>query len=184
MPKYKHLEYATQEETLAFANMVRQAGGGEVISELMPSEPEQSNSCLIANALNFNSNIQPLNDANGDLVMFADGSQQWIMRVSNDELAKRIATHIGCNTVRVDSYGWRVSKDGELALKLPKRIGNVADVFDTAYEDAIYNESYDDEGGWTEGPYYYPDVWPARFDQGIAEQEVEVIFESDFSRFA
>jgi hypothetical protein len=44
---------ATEEELLDFANRWRAAGSAEALPALVPSDPVNTESCLIANALNF-----------------------------------------------------------------------------------------------------------------------------------
>lgn len=147
MPTYESpygttLKYASENEVLEFANAVRKAGGGNVISALLPAHPGQTDSCLIARALNFSCKIIPDEDHK-----FADGSQRWLMVVETDELARKIAKKCHLRTKRND--------DCRLEIILPKRIGNVAATFDDAAEDYQYDYESD--------TYTYPDVWPMKY---------------------
>lgn len=138
---YRKLEYASEEEVLEFANSVRKAGGGEALPALLPAKAQDSYSCLIAKALNFHCRIEITDE------VFVSGDYQWIMRVDSDELARKIANHCHLRTKRDD--------DG-LTVKLPKRIGNVAAVFDAAFDYAEFNE----ETGWYDE---FPNVWLAKY---------------------
>lgn len=156
MPKYNGVQYATEEDTLAFANKVREAGGGEVLTQLLPSEPQKANSCLIANALNFSCHVNP-----GDGT-YPNGEDVWVMLLHDDALTRRIAKGIRCNTV----YVGKSKSTRQLTIKLPKLIGNVAAVFDTLCDDAVY---HCDEDCDTEYLQYDMSHWPAKYVQGIDE---------------
>ncbi len=119
-------ERASVEEIIDFANIVRNAGGGEIISDLMPSYPQDPNSCLIANALNFDCRVDGFN------------GEDWAMRVEEEELARKIASAINCE------YHYDGSDSNEFAIVLPYNIGMVAKAFDS-YRDVeleTYNNEY------------------------------------------
>lgn len=121
-------ERANFDEIIEFANLVRKAGGGNIINDLMPSSPEQPNSCLLANALNFDCCV------NG-------GGEMWYMEVDEEDLAIKISEAIG--TEYTDDIGY---SDGRIIYKitLPVNIGYVAAAFDT-YRD-VELDSYNAEG--------------------------------------
>jgi hypothetical protein len=120
---------ASVEEVIEFANDVRSAGGGNLIDGLMPSVPEEPNSCLIANALNFDCEV---NSHAGD----------WYMEVDDGEIGMKIA-----DTLALSYYGGEQDDDGfywePFVITLPYGIGCVAEAFDTYcdYELEQYNKN-------------------------------------------
>ena len=121
-------KYATEQEVLDFANKVREAGGGEVIDELLPAYAGAPNQCLIAKALNFDCSVYPTGNIDG---VYPTGNIDdpatsfWIMDVDS-EVADKIADATGCEVhYRGDDYS---------SLKLPELIGNAAHAFDCAKE--------------------------------------------------
>jgi hypothetical protein len=105
-------ERASINEIIHFANTVREAGGGDIIDELLISYPEDSSSCLLANALNFNCCVQRNNYI-------------WQMEVDSEELAENIANAIET------SYSSSNGIDKEFCVELPYEIGMVAQAFDS-----------------------------------------------------
>lgn len=107
------IKYATEEEVLAFANEVREAGGGDLIDALMPSLAGSSKECLIANALNFECAVYPrpgLVHENGEF-------SRWVMGSDNAiEIAEKL-------DLDLDPFN---------RIKLPRLIGNAAHAFDEA----------------------------------------------------
>ena len=104
---------ATFEETLAFANAVREAGGGNPLDALMPAIPQDASQCLIAKNLNFNCEV-----SSG----WAPGwsGNRWYMATEPD-IAKRIG----------EALGLVVSEEhGQARVMLPDEIGQVANDFD------------------------------------------------------
>jgi len=78
-------ERASVDELLAFANDIRRVGGSnDMLHELIPSTPTDSSACLIANALNFQSQIQ--GSDYGDQV----GENLWEMTIENEAVANAI----------------------------------------------------------------------------------------------
>ena len=120
-------ERAEIDEVISFANNIRAAGGGSFIDGLMPSIPMEPNSCLIANALNFDCEV---NCHNGD----------WYMEVDDGRIGRQIAEHLSLRFYGGDE------EDGEYfttcEILLPPKIGYVAEAFDTYcdYELEEYNE--------------------------------------------
>lgn len=117
---------ASIDSVIKFANAIRSAGGGNLIDSLMPSEPQNSNSCLIANALNFDCEV---NGTNG----------MWHMEVEDGYLGKEIATKLN-----LDYHYDEECYAAVCQINLPKEIGYVAEAFDSFvdYELEQYNESY------------------------------------------
>jgi len=111
---------ASISEVIDFANKVRKAGGGNIIDSLMPSTPEQSDSCLIANALNFDCTIEPNSD------------DTWSMIIDDVDTGEKIAEKLGLD---YNHHG------DSIEIILPKKIGLVAKAFDTYmdYELETYN---------------------------------------------
>jgi hypothetical protein len=134
---YRHLEnfysldvdVADKTEVLAFANVVREAGGADPISALLPSSPDKPTSCLLANAFNFHSSIR------FDELFDNGVEQQWYMQIGyKQELAIDIGLAIGTTSEKDPYIGWRVS--------LPRHIGNAAHAFDqgTLFQEFVKNE--------------------------------------------
>lgn len=119
-------ERAEIDEVISFANDVRAAGGGSLIDGLMPSTPAEPNSCLIANALNFDCEV---NAFNGD----------WYMEVEDGRIGRQIAEHLSLRF-----YGGEADEDDNdyCEILLPPKIGYVAQAFDSCcdYELEQYNE--------------------------------------------
>lgn len=138
------LEYADEAELLSFANKLRAAGEADPLEALMPSVPGDANACLIANAVNFQSEVDGVNDGDSD-------NDDWYMFLPSDmetDRALRIAAAIDCELL----VGWEDPFNGDhylikpsendtltcLMIKLPERIGNAARAFDK-------------DEGWTSG---------------------------------
>lgn len=131
------LEIATEEELLAFCNKVREAGGTTILEELLPSNPGKSESCLIANALNFGCRVRPDQQ-------LEDGSfKEWRMMLPLDltpEQQRNIAKAVGSNVKRDHDYSHPY-------VVLPRVIGNAAQAFDaraafTEYIEGTYAASH------------------------------------------
>lgn len=123
-------EVATPEELLAFANRVREAGGADVLEGLLPSRPGAAHICLLANALNFSSEIFPTNDPPPE-----GGRCHWVMRLpyeTTQAQAKKIAKAVGSklhHNKRSHDFHW-TSFEPLYWVELPAEIGNAADAFD------------------------------------------------------
>lgn len=116
----KMAKRASLEETLEFANKVREAGGGNPLDALCPAVPEDPNQCLIAKNLNFNCEVTP-----GDRLEW--GTNSWLMILTDKDIRDRIAKDL--------RLGKR-NRGDEYAVILPPKIGQVADDFDRA-EDVL-----------------------------------------------
>lgn len=130
--------YASEHETLEFANAVREAGGGDVIPALLPGSTGNARSCLIANSLNFECSIGPADGyarpENGEFL-------SWTMALSNAEVGEKIAKAL--RLFGRDPFGTGT----EYEIILPKHIGNAAHAFDADFS-----------GGWTSS-YRVPRQW-------------------------
>lgn len=132
---------ATLEETHAFANAVREAGGGNPLDALMPAVPEDSTQCLIAKNLNFNCAVQPSGKTSDNF---------WVMVVYDKEVRDRIASALGLRKIN-DPIALQ-QEDVEVpvyGVRLPQEIANVAMAFDewmdASHQYHNYGRSYLDE---------------------------------------
>lgn len=114
---------ATEAELLEFANVVREAGGGEVIPALLPAIPGAPSSCLIARALNFECVVDGSTHIQG----------RWDMFVSSAELAERIAEAIDTVVYEEDEGSYII---------LPDYIGKAAEAFDRGLAFTDYREKF------------------------------------------
>lgn len=118
------------EELLEFCNKVREVAGGSIIPALLPSIRSEKNSCLVANALNFDCSVYghiPVDAA--DLITYENGDIAWVM-VSDDLLALTKISY----TLRLKPV---VTKDFhpsgtiiKVGLVLPQWVANAAKAFD------------------------------------------------------
>lgn len=126
---------ATFEETLAFANEVRRAGGGTPLDALMPAVPTDSRQCLIAKNLNFNSKVEPSE---------CGSENPWIMAFDDEDTRNAVAEGVGLEKY---DYTTSLKKIPRYAVILPQEISQVARDFDQA-EDLLshlnYNKLYSD----------------------------------------
>lgn len=139
------------EELLEVCNQVRKAGGGELLSKLLPGTANDSNACLIATNLNFNSNV--------DLYyMFYDKVAEewvdspehlerlWCMSASNQylelihkELGWRIGYGHRLNVGQCRTEAKSDPESGNPALLLPEKLACSAEAFDEhAYDSSLY----------------------------------------------
>jgi hypothetical protein len=136
MPDLNEDRTASFDETLVFANAVRRAGGGNPIDALMPSEPQDASSCLIARNLNFSCEVDAM----------ADGDGLWHMLIDDPAVSKAIAKELNLDLVMHDDEDcWGVSEkaDDRIAgVVLPRAIGNVARDFD-AWQDGEHGDAYE-----------------------------------------
>ena len=124
---------ATEQELLAFCNRVREAGGAQVLDALLPSQLKKSETCLIANNLNFGCRVVPCEPYDEDRFPRIEGrSSQWFMLLPDNlraAIVKKVAEAVwrdedGAPGDVVTFYA------GSLAIKLPEVIGNSAQAFD------------------------------------------------------
>lgn len=159
---------ATIEETLAFANAIREAGGGNPLDALMPAVPSDPSQCLIAKNLNFNCRVAGLeeDDVHGELIPAAyEGA--WVMLFGNNKtLRDTIANAL--DLPAIDSYieddtdeGWR--REPDYAIVLPAEIGQVAADFDE-WTRALHRE-YDGKKGEYGGHKIRKDVSDAELER-------------------
>jgi len=160
---YFETDVATAEELLTFANVIRKAGGADVLDALLPSVPSSANQCLIANALNFGCSVAPLRGVSAGQIYgtvfynlperigmeWEDRSTVWGMylpvNTSSDQLdkiASAVLFHLTYDGP-FDKYASSVriarSFEAEPVLVLPKFIGNAARAFDNglAFRDLV-----------------------------------------------
>lgn len=107
------LSVATEQELLDFANMIRKAGGTDILPALLPSIRSAPNECLIANALNFDCSV----DSNG---------KNWYMCVSED-IGRQIADNTDLRVLF--EHSWELDAAAAF-VQLPEHIGNAAYAFD------------------------------------------------------
>lgn len=120
--------YATVEELLTFANLVREAGGGNPIDAVMPAVPSDPHQCLVAKNLNFNCIVMGSEEEEG----------AWVMAVPDRDLAERVSAAID---MPIETGRWWTRDERgyrevlfENAVRLPDRIGNLAGAFDDAHD--------------------------------------------------
>ena len=115
---------ASIDELIDFANQVRLAGNGEVIDKLLMSVPQDPENCVIANALNFDSEV-------------SDNFGPWAMEPENNKLVEPICEAMGLEIVyrysedEIDEGFVPADDNYAAAIKLPKNIYQVAEAFDT-----------------------------------------------------
>lgn len=145
---------ASNDEILEFCNKVREAGGGKPLDALLPGIPEDSQSCLIANNLNFECTVggpagEAVTPEDQRILNRAAAYAGWFMSVSDKEVRDKIAESLGLE--KVDTHEpYEEGDDMWYSVLLPKKIGNVAANFDQAneeffseYEAALENAEMD-----------------------------------------
>lgn len=99
----------------------------ELLAALLPSVRERSDSCLIANALNFSCRVEPYQEAwCPRWQYFPSGDVMWVMVLPENmalDRAQALAEAVGCQLVTHHFTA-------PLAILLPRTIGNAADAFD------------------------------------------------------
>lgn len=131
--EFGDLQVATEEELLEFANAVREAGGASPIEALIPSAPSVSNQCLIANALNFQSKVDIINEWSvseeyWDRIKPKNFREHtWGMLVESDELAEKIQLSVEGTSIVKPKYEEMYFS---AYVVLPAHIGNAAHAFD------------------------------------------------------
>lgn len=131
-------EVATERELLNFANKIRKAGGADILDSLLPSIREDSMSCLVATAVNFQSEVIPWMPAKEPHRVlnkyWRDGSEKWLMipqRGNQDDcnkLARELAKKLKLRLLRQSLGGKPV--EYAYGVLLPKHISNAAQAFD------------------------------------------------------
>lgn len=120
MAKRLKVEVATEDELLDFANEVRTAAGGEILDALLPGYALDGANCLIANNVNFNSEVLPVNHR--DYEIWPSGAWRWAMIPSDPRVARKLA-----KALNLELYGGRRRS---ASVILPEAIGNAARAFD------------------------------------------------------
>lgn len=141
---------ATEEALLEFANKLRKAGAADPLESLLPSYQGNSEACLIANALNFKSEIRPDLFARKSVNTQNIDGNQWAMLLPEnmtEERIRHIAEQVECEVVRLEGarfeqaiYGLR-GLAGRLVIALPWEIGNAASAFDYGWAFSDYNKA-------------------------------------------
>lgn len=119
---------ATRPVLLAFANKVREAGGGTPLAALMPAVPANPQQCLIARSLNFSCAVRPESIAHHLCETFPSGAVRWVMDIDSEAKAFEIAKKAGLD-LRYNK------KSKRFVLLLPEEIGNAALAFDYRVEE-------------------------------------------------
>lgn len=136
---------ATEADTLEFCNRVRDAGGANALKALLPSEPQNSLTCLIAGGLNFHCAVSPYESVRNSFFhadtltelgyphksnVGPDECCVWVMKVRSRALADKIGSVLGL-PVEDSRYG---TGEFPAIVVLPYKIGMVAETFDDAGE--------------------------------------------------
>lgn len=118
---------ATLDELLEFCNKVREAGGGDVLNELLPGVPYLDNACLIARNLNFSCRVSGGFMRNISWrAQYDDHEMKWFMFVSDSEVRRKIADALD---LPIDETLSRMP-----GILLPKEIGRAAAAFDSYHD--------------------------------------------------
>ena len=132
-PRHTEATVATEQELLDFCNRVREAGGANILEELLPSIPGLGRECLIANALNFGCRVWPVRRRPDGL--FSEWQMQLPENITSEQ-AEAIAEAVGSPVVwpKPDQWGQEPPY-----VVLPEHIGNAAHAFDerVAFTDYI-----------------------------------------------
>lgn len=116
-----------------FANKLREIGGADVITELLPSNAGNADSCLIANALNFDSKVGPSKWFAGNVAdhVDANGHSIWYIQFANEELANKVSEGMAMPVlhIRTDYEGNKIYRHSLLVL--PYKIYAAAFAFDS-----------------------------------------------------
>lgn len=130
----KTYEVADKTEILEFCNKVREIGGAEVLSALMPSTPNDSRACLVANNLNFNCIVVPKTNEKleGSIPdVDTEVGEQWYMIIKDHSVLNKVSETLGLEVGCPYTYDFETeSMRYSPGLKLPKHIGNAAYLFD------------------------------------------------------
>lgn len=127
------ISVATETELLDFVNRARRAGGANILGALLPSQPQEPESCLIANGLNFGCVVD-----GADFDDPATGEPRWNMTFPDNidrEVAQSVADALGCELLNY--------MDGARCLVLPREIGHAAGAFDAriAFQNYVEKEA-------------------------------------------
>lgn len=149
-------ECATETALLEFANKLRAAGDADPLGALLPSTPGEEKACLIANALNFTSEVRPdlivdRPTSSGSLAKHVHG-YVWAMVLPenmSEERVEELAGAVGCSTYRIPEDRFERSRyanlNGRLVIELPWEIGNAAEAFDNKWAFREFNKELIDD---------------------------------------
>lgn len=158
-------ERASFAELLAFANKVREAGGGNPLDALMPAVPEDASQCLIAKNLNFNCRVHSGPSRDDEILEGAyDPREPWCMVTDDKDLRDRIAAALDLPILTwSDELMHSAPRKTHYAVILPDNIGQIAAEFD-AWSSVLW---WDDEKVWhlaedadAEEKQRIKDFWP------------------------
>lgn len=128
---------ATIGELREFCNIVRKAGGANVLDALLPAIPQDSSSCLIARNLNFSCQVEPCGETIANLIPAKIKKKfnlyrhnPWMMVLHDEDLAERIASAIGSCVVEISLS----TNNTTYNIPLPYKISNCAEAFDDTYD--------------------------------------------------
>lgn len=129
----------TEQEVLDFCNTVRTAGGADILDSLLPGIPLNSQSCLIANNLNFDCRIEPEAEP--------DNFEGWNMILTNevrDDVTGALVRHDeSVNVLEIAEkisegsgmfVNYEMSTVDEAYITLDSDLAEVAYAFDNAHE--------------------------------------------------
>lgn len=136
---------ATEAELLEFANKVRAAGGANALEALLPSSPCNPNTCLIANALNFECTVTgPRTTTTDEFDLPDNGDHNWVMafpeNMSRDK-AQAVADAVKCPLTTEDA-GEEYPAE-RLVIVLPDYITHAAQAFDDRIAFQAYVSVFD-----------------------------------------
>lgn len=122
--KFGDADVASFDETLEFCNKVRKAGGGDLLSALMPGIPEDDKHCLIAKNLNF--------DCTVTCMTFEESGWGWGMATDSKEEMVKISKELDLSLELPvgETYTSKVTPPLQEWIVLPHEIGLVAEFFD------------------------------------------------------
>lgn len=167
------IEHASLEELKDFCNKVREAGGAELLDELLPALPTDATACLIAKALNFDSTVGGATSDHKD----PSGRPLWAMTPPTEEIAKRISEALGLPLdyaeayTRTDDERWKGYYDQEdkwfatgsvgdaperpktAGVLLPVEIGNIARAYDAWWDSRLHCITEEQREKWDAHPF-------------------------------
>jgi hypothetical protein len=125
---------ATEGELLQFANDVRKAGGAAPLDALLPSLTGQKKECLLANALNFRSEVDHADCLAATTDEFLDRLRAFNCTGAEGTLwGMRTTVEIATTIAEKMDLTWVPGMGGTGVVLLPEHIGNAAYAFDEGH---------------------------------------------------
>lgn len=128
-------------EAVNAANLFRQKYGVGLLDDLPPSYSEDPEQCVLANAFNFDCQVDGLvQDPNNESAP-DELRGNWYVKFSvlDEDKAKSLA-----EILKTGVYRWDDQGDTHLCVLLPKEIARIAEVFDAGNLDGkYYSINYD-----------------------------------------